>query len=264
MLARLFSLVLLPLAISLGVSASEHGLNHHRRHHGLARRASSAVQIFKRFENARWTFYDVGLGACGQYSHPGDFIVALNTPQFGGGYPGPNCFKSITMNFNGKTTQAVVLDECPGCPYGGLDLSIGLFQFFASESQGVIYGTWHFNDGSGGGSVPPPPPPPPPPVPTKLPDPISIIHTHTKTTTWSPPPSPSEPASPTHSHTVPTSTSTTSTSTQSASTANVSDGMASGLAVPTGTITNSGQPENINAMNNAIINMGGLALAAAH
>ena len=40
--------------------------------------------------------------------------------------------------------------QCPGCPYGGLDMSRGLFDFFAPESQGVLYGTWSFDDGSDG------------------------------------------------------------------------------------------------------------------
>src|ERR1700675_1798098 len=31
--------------------------------------------------------------------------------QFGGGFPGPNCFKTITMTYNGKSTQATIMDE---------------------------------------------------------------------------------------------------------------------------------------------------------
>lgn len=38
--------------------------------------------------------------------------------------------------------------ECPTCPYGGLDLSAGLFTAFASHDAGVIYGTWWYNDGT--------------------------------------------------------------------------------------------------------------------
>lgn len=60
-----------------------------------------------------------------------DFIVALNSPQFGGGYPGPNCGRALTISYGGKTTTAVVRDQCPGCGYGDLDMSRGLFNFFA-------------------------------------------------------------------------------------------------------------------------------------
>ncbi|TFK72205.1 hypothetical protein BDN72DRAFT_747953, partial [Pluteus cervinus] len=111
----------------------------------VAKRAKGDLSKRQEFDSARWSFYDVGLGACGQYSNPGDFMVALNSAQFGDGYPGPNCFKQIWMTYNGKTTTATILDECPGCPYGGLDLSRGLFSFFADQSAGIIYGQWGFS-----------------------------------------------------------------------------------------------------------------------
>ncbi|PFH52394.1 hypothetical protein AMATHDRAFT_2129 [Amanita thiersii Skay4041] len=272
MLSTILTLALLPLSLILAASANSHGAGHPRRHHDIAKRASGDVQLSKRFEGARWTFYDVGLGACGQFSSRNDFIVALNTPQYGGGYPGPNCFKKIVMTFNGKTTEAVILDQCPGCPFGGLDLSRGLFEFFAPESAGVIHGSWWFKDDG------PPPAPPPPPSPTHTtshwtpptwsPDPIpwtpSSTHTsttHSTSSTWS-----SSSSSTTSQST--SSTSSTSSSASSSATPllsiNYSSGVASGLAVPTGVITTTpDQPENINAMNNLFINIGGLVIAAA-
>jgi hypothetical protein len=65
------------------------------------------------------------------HSVESDFIVALNTPQYGGGYPGPNCFKSITISYGGKTAQAKIMDQCPSCGYGDLDLSRSLFNYFS-------------------------------------------------------------------------------------------------------------------------------------
>lgn len=35
-----------------------------------------------------------------------------------------------------------------GCPWGGLDFSRGLFDQFAAEAVGVLYGEWWFDDGS--------------------------------------------------------------------------------------------------------------------
>ncbi|KAJ7361721.1 RlpA-like double-psi beta-barrel-protein domain-containing protein-containing protein [Mycena albidolilacea] len=87
---------------------------------------------------AKFTFYDAGLGACGRTNSGNDFIVAMNVPQFNGGTV---CNKEITITYNGKTAKATVVDQCMNCPYGGLDFSRGLFNFFAHESQGVIYGT---------------------------------------------------------------------------------------------------------------------------
>ena len=44
-------------------------------------------------------------------------MVALNSAQYGGGYPGPQCFKWITVSHNGQQRQAQVLDECPTCEW---------------------------------------------------------------------------------------------------------------------------------------------------
>lgn len=63
-----------------------------------------------------------------------DFIVALNTPQYGGGYPGPNCGRSITISYGGKTAQATIMDQCPSCGFGDLDLSRSLFNHFSVSS----------------------------------------------------------------------------------------------------------------------------------
>ncbi|KAK1229639.1 hypothetical protein PQX77_007274 [Marasmius sp. AFHP31] len=101
----------------------------------------SAKTVYK----GRLTYYQTGLGACGGYNNPGDFIVALNSAQYGGGYPGPNCGKSITISYGGKTSIATIVDECPTCDYGDLDLSQGLFEFFDSTDKGVLQGEWWFN-----------------------------------------------------------------------------------------------------------------------
>ena len=106
----------------------------------------------------------------------------------------------VTIQYNGKTTQAQVVDmvrsplplplhtsdtrtsdiastpplflpyvepplQCQKCPYGGLDLSVGVFDYFTwpgaagdpVSDPGVIYGSWW--PSNGGGSAPPPPPP---------------------------------------------------------------------------------------------------------
>ncbi|KAJ7752031.1 RlpA-like double-psi beta-barrel-protein domain-containing protein-containing protein [Mycena metata] len=97
----------------------------------------------KRFSDARFTFFDAGLGACGSTSDASQFIVALNSQQYG---DGENCYKMIEITYNGKTAQAQIVDECTSCPYGALDFSTSLFDHFASEDLGVIYGSWVFAD----------------------------------------------------------------------------------------------------------------------
>ncbi len=74
--------------------------------------------------NGRATFYAAGLGACGNYNSPSDFIVALNAAQYGNmGQVSSWCGKTIAITYQGNTQYATVQDACPGCPYGGLDMS---------------------------------------------------------------------------------------------------------------------------------------------
>ncbi|KAF7363294.1 hypothetical protein MSAN_00984600 [Mycena sanguinolenta] len=142
------ALTFLPFALPLALAVHNPSSNHRE----LAKRARGDLLEKRAFTDVRWTFYSTGLGACGQTNSDSDFIVALNQDTFGTSYPSPYCFKKITMSYGGKTTTATITDSCPGCPSpGGLDLSPGLFSFFASQDLGVIQGTWSFEDGSGGG-----------------------------------------------------------------------------------------------------------------
>ncbi|KAJ7487633.1 RlpA-like double-psi beta-barrel-protein domain-containing protein-containing protein [Mycena galericulata] len=76
-------------------------------------------------------------GACGGTNTDSEFVVALNIPQWDNG---ANCYKEITITYNGKTTNAQIVDQCQICPDGGLDLSRGLFTFFEDPSVGIIHG----------------------------------------------------------------------------------------------------------------------------
>ncbi|WRT67092.1 uncharacterized protein IL334_004058 [Kwoniella shivajii] len=159
--SSLFSLLLLSTS-AFGLSdrkAHELSRSRARAHYGKREKFTFEVNanttsdntIEKRgqqYANSRATFYDVGLGACGWYNSANDYIVAQNSAQYGGGYPGPNCGRSITISYGGKQVTATIADECPTCPYGGLDMSRGLFTQFASEGAGVFYMTWWYNDES--------------------------------------------------------------------------------------------------------------------
>ncbi|CAK9780168.1 hypothetical protein CC85DRAFT_274160 [Cutaneotrichosporon oleaginosum] len=109
--------------------------------------AAAPIPHAKRFEG-KATYYVAGLGACGNYNTGADMIVALNQAQWDGG---AHCGKSITITEGGKTAQATIVDLCPGCPYGALDLSESLFSVFHDHGKGVFQLSWNFNDGSGGG-----------------------------------------------------------------------------------------------------------------
>ncbi|KAG2035833.1 hypothetical protein BDR03DRAFT_899503 [Suillus americanus] len=271
-----FSIFLLVSAILPFTIGGTHGRDKRGRHQELAQRARGDVGIHKRaFDNARFTFYDVGLGACGQYSSPGDFIVALNVAQYGGGFPGPQCFKSITISFGGKTAQATIMDECMGCPYGGLDFSIGLFSYFASEAAGVLYGSWWFDDDASK----PAPSTSSAWTPTSTPDWSTPTPTHQKppadtpsttptaqisTTSETPTSTPSTTATSTTSET-PTSTPSTTNATATATVTYPSNSTVSiyDTDIPVSTsapipvpIPDALNPENIEAIGEALINLG--------
>ncbi|KAJ9099258.1 hypothetical protein QFC21_004139 [Naganishia friedmannii] len=109
----------------------------------VAALAATATPV-KRGFGGRATYYATGLGACGQTNTDSDYIVALNSAQYGGGYPGPECFKQIQISANGKTATATIMDECPTCSYGELDLSPSLFNHFADFDAGIFEMTWDY------------------------------------------------------------------------------------------------------------------------
>ncbi|EJU04775.1 hypothetical protein DACRYDRAFT_20399 [Dacryopinax primogenitus] len=224
-------LLLAPLALAAGHD------NLIRRQTHKARMATPEAELEKRQDGTfggRATFFDVGLGACGQYNVASDFIVALNTPQYGGGSPGPECFKMITITYNGNTQQAQIMDECPSCNYGDLDMSRGLFDSFASEDLGEFQMTWWYNDAA--------PPPSQPTTSTQDPP----------TSTWQPPPTTSQwqPPSTTSTSTTPTPT-PTSTSTSTSQTTSSSTSSTSSSSSSSGTDSLNGTPTTLSTAPNA-------------
>ncbi|KAJ7599033.1 hypothetical protein C8J56DRAFT_849037 [Mycena floridula] len=149
MVASLLSLLFLAIAT---VSNAEH--QQRVNHDSLARRiaSNSTLTNLKRGGGNKFSWYDAGLGACGGTNTASDFIVALSAQNWDGG---SHCYKEITIQYNGRSAQAQIVDECMGCPYDGLDFSRGLFNYFVSpdtpENVGIIYGSWDYGSGGGGG-----------------------------------------------------------------------------------------------------------------
>ncbi|KAH9478685.1 hypothetical protein JR316_0009143 [Psilocybe cubensis] len=109
----------------------------------ISERNITSRSLEKRFDGARLTFYNAGLGACGKTNSDSEFVAAMNADQYAGG---AHCFESVTIIVGSKTQSAQIVDVCTGCPFAGLDLSQGLFEFFASTSVGVLTGSWNFAD----------------------------------------------------------------------------------------------------------------------
>ncbi|RDX44876.1 hypothetical protein OH76DRAFT_1421115 [Lentinus brumalis] len=91
--------------------------------------------------DATWYTPNGGLGACGAPSQNSDLVVALSADQYAGG---SNCWRHIGIHYQGRFVDATVVDLCPGCASGSIDLSPGAFQQLASLDAGRIQVTWDY------------------------------------------------------------------------------------------------------------------------
>ncbi|CAG8576452.1 6086_t:CDS:2 [Funneliformis mosseae] len=101
----------------------------------------------KRAFSGTATYYEPGLGACGVFSSSSDLIVAVDAAQFGD-TPNPSenpiCGRSVIINGPQGTVTCQVVDRCPGCSFGDLDLSPAAFEKIADLEQGIVPITWDF------------------------------------------------------------------------------------------------------------------------
>jgi len=96
------------------------------------------------------TFFTPTIGACGGTNSANDMVVALNHAQFDPSSPGGNsnkntlCGTQVSITFGGKSVVATIVDECPDCGFGALDMSPAVFKQLANLSVGVISVKWSF------------------------------------------------------------------------------------------------------------------------
>ncbi|KAI1433161.1 riboflavine-aldehyde-forming enzyme [Xylaria sp. CBS 124048] len=83
------------------------------------------------------TYFNPGLGSCGQTNGPNDAIVAMSPADVVG-----KCGKSIKINYQGKTATAKVVDTCPSCATGSIDVSPSVFSSLAPLDLGRVKVTW--------------------------------------------------------------------------------------------------------------------------
>lgn len=81
------------------------------------------------------TYYDPGLGACGELHGGHEMVVALNQPQWdesalnlGFWTPNARCGQMVEISTeHGRNVKARIVDLCPACHYGSLDVSRPVF-----------------------------------------------------------------------------------------------------------------------------------------
>ena len=88
------------------------------------------------------TYYAAdGRGACGFKATPNDLLVAaMNGAQYNKSWCG-QCV--LVTGPKGTTVKVRIVDLCPGCAQGGLDLSKEAFAVISPLSAGRIKITWH-------------------------------------------------------------------------------------------------------------------------
>ncbi|KAI7863013.1 RlpA-like double-psi beta-barrel-protein domain-containing protein-containing protein [Spinellus fusiger] len=93
------------------------------------------------------TYYDTGLGSCGWWSKNTDYIVAINHQQMANpANPNKNskCGKWINVWGPKGYVRAIIVDTCPGCAYGAIDLSPAAFDKVADHSKGRVKVWWNW------------------------------------------------------------------------------------------------------------------------
>ncbi|KAH7317504.1 RlpA-like double-psi beta-barrel-protein domain-containing protein-containing protein [Rhizoctonia solani] len=138
--AALVPAAVLPAGVHLynataGYNAT-HGLPYNKEVHGpLTAHDLAARQAY----TGDATYFYPGLGACGGTNNQYEHVVALNAPQWNNK---GNCWRTVTIQAYGKQVKAGIVDLCPGCGWGSLDMSPALFQQFTGLGTGRFQITW--------------------------------------------------------------------------------------------------------------------------
>ncbi|KAI8979606.1 RlpA-like double-psi beta-barrel-protein domain-containing protein-containing protein, partial [Mycotypha africana] len=86
-----------------------------------------------------------GLGSCGWTNSDTDLIAALNAPQMANGdnpNNNPNCGKYANVKGPKGTVKVKIVDTCPPCVKGDLDLSPAAFGKIADFADGRVAISW--------------------------------------------------------------------------------------------------------------------------
>jgi len=107
---------------------------------------TTVVDLEKRVTHVgRGTWFNVGLGNCGQWNVDSDAIVAISKQRYDAN-GGANCeqWVEIVNTNNGKKAYGKTRDSCQSCGTEDLDMSPSLFQQLDSLNTGQIRISWHF------------------------------------------------------------------------------------------------------------------------
>ncbi|KAI2619750.1 RlpA-like double-psi beta-barrel-protein domain-containing protein-containing protein [Hypomontagnella submonticulosa] len=92
--------------------------------------------------NGDITYYEPGLGSCGETNSDSERVVALSPAQFAADPAA--CGKTIQISLDGHTTTAKVVDKCPSCSAESIDVSSTVFQDLAPLTVGRTQIEWDY------------------------------------------------------------------------------------------------------------------------
>ncbi|KAJ1975129.1 hypothetical protein H4R35_003295 [Dimargaris xerosporica] len=112
---------------------------------------SSNLKASSEYFTGEGTYYNpsVGLGSCGEQHADSDMVVALNAPQYGeSANPNnsPMCGRRIVITGSKGTTEATIVDKCPPCKHGDVDMSPAVFDKIGDQVDGRVPISWAFLD----------------------------------------------------------------------------------------------------------------------
>ncbi|UNI16045.1 hypothetical protein JDV02_002521 [Purpureocillium takamizusanense] len=100
----------------------------------------NSPSVATRSESGSLTWFNPGLGACGEHNGDGDAIVAISASIFDGQRP---CGRNIRVSYKDKSVTVRVVDRCAGCGQNDLDLSPSAFESLTGDKGlGRVQGTW--------------------------------------------------------------------------------------------------------------------------
>ena len=111
--------------------------------------AALAAPMEKRSFSGDGTYYNpsAGTNSCGTQAHDSDIMAAMNVAQMTNGAnpnANPNCGKKVSVTGPKGSVTVTILDTCPGCSHGDLDLSPAAFDKIADQAQGRVPITWNW------------------------------------------------------------------------------------------------------------------------
>lgn len=90
---------------------------------------------------SKWTPCNVGegyRGVCGRFIYPSEFGVALSPEDFQPAL----CNRIVSLRLGDKHVWSQILDICPTCGKGDLNITERLFKYFSDDLSTPLMGEW--------------------------------------------------------------------------------------------------------------------------